>query len=161
VTEDQAKVTQLSTRRSTDLWTDSDNDVDAADLGAGRRQRKHSDRQVVTRDVLQFAGGLAEEMVVIGRIGIEIRAARLDDDLVQEPGIGELMQGVVDRRERYRDPRRHRFAMQLLGSDVTFTVFQQEPCQSKALARWPEIHRTQALQGGRWGRRHVHVTNIG
>src|SRR5712671_785441 len=99
VNEEQAKVTQLSTRRSTRLWADSDNHVDAADLGAGRRQRQHSDRQVVTRDVLQLAGHLTEEMVVIGRIGVEIRAARLDDDLMQKPAIGKLMQGIVDRRE--------------------------------------------------------------
>jgi len=99
VNEEEVKVTQLSTQRSAALGTHSDDDVDAADLGAGWRRRQGGDRQVVTRDVLQLAGHLTEEMVVIGRIGVEIRAARLDDDLMQKPAIGKLMQGIVDRRE--------------------------------------------------------------
>jgi hypothetical protein len=51
--------------------------------------------------------------------------------------------------------------MQLLGSDVTLPIFEQEPRQSQALACWPEIHRPQALQHVRWGRHRIHITNIG
>ena len=34
---------------------------------------------------LQLAGRLAEEMMVVGGIGVEVRAARLDDRLPQQP----------------------------------------------------------------------------
>src|ERR1700730_2152738 len=51
--------------------------------------------------------------------------------------------------------------MQLLGSDVTLPIFEQEPRQSQTLACWPEIHRPQALQHVRWGRHHIHIANIG
>src|SRR5712671_5430063 len=51
--------------------------------------------------------------------------------------------------------------MQLLGSDVTLPIFEQEPRQSQTLACWPEIHRPQALQHVRWGRHRIHITNIG
>src|SRR3984893_7135725 len=51
--------------------------------------------------------------------------------------------------------------MQFLGSDVTLPIFEQEPLQSQTLACWPDIHRPQALQHVRWGRHHIHITNIG
>jgi hypothetical protein len=51
--------------------------------------------------------------------------------------------------------------MQLLGSDVTLPIFEQEPRQGQALACWPKIHRPQALQHVRWGRHRIHITNIG
>jgi len=127
--------------RSDRLWADSDNNVDPADRGAQGRRRQFGDSQILARDVLQLTGCFAEEVMVISRVGVEIRTARFDDDLMQQAAIGELMQAVVDRCERYRDPGRHRLAMQLLGGDVTFPAFEQEPCQSQALARWPEIYR--------------------
>jgi len=48
--------------------------------------------------------------MVVGRVGVEIGAARFDDDFAKQPRIGELMKGVVDRRERHLDRRSRRFA---------------------------------------------------
>jgi thiosulfate/3-mercaptopyruvate sulfurtransferase len=42
-------------------------------------------------DVVQFAGRFTEEMMVIGRVGVEIRAPRLDDGLAQQPGFGRWL----------------------------------------------------------------------
>ena len=40
---------------------------------------------------MQFAGRFTEEMMVIGRVGVEIRAPRLDDGLAQQPGFGRWL----------------------------------------------------------------------
>jgi hypothetical protein len=52
------------------------------------------------------AGGarFTEEMMGIGRVGVEIRAPRLDDGLVQQPGFGELVQRIVNGRQDTRIP---------------------------------------------------------
>ena len=50
------------------------------------RQRQADDRQILGRDVLQQPDRLAEEMMMIGDVGVEIGAARLDHDLAQQPG---------------------------------------------------------------------------
>ena len=111
-----------------------DDDVDAANLGPLGRQRIAADDHVPTRDVLKLAGRFAEEVMVIGRIGVEIGAARFDDDFAKQPRIGELMKGVVDRRERHLDRRSRRFAVQLLGGDMALPVFEQDSRQGEALA---------------------------
>jgi hypothetical protein len=46
---------------------------------------------LLCRDVVQFAGRFTEEMMVIGRVGVEIRAPRLDDGLAQQPGFGRWL----------------------------------------------------------------------
>src|SRR5215472_16447094 len=107
------------------------------DLGPRRRQRKPADNQVVARNILQPTGCFAKEVMMIGCVGVEIRAAGLDNDFTQEPAIGELMQRVVNGCERYPDPCRHRFAMELLSSDVALPLFKQETRQSEALSRRP------------------------
>jgi hypothetical protein len=38
-------------------------------------------------------------MMVIGRVGVEIRVPRLDNGLAQQPGFGELVQRIVDGRQ--------------------------------------------------------------
>jgi hypothetical protein len=53
---------------------------------------------LLCRDVLQFAGRFTKEMMVIGGVGVEIRAPRLDDGLAQQPGFGELVQRIVNGR---------------------------------------------------------------
>ena len=52
------------------------------------------------------AGGArsTEEMMGIGRVGVEIRAPRLDDGLVQQPGFGELVLRIVNGRQDTRIP---------------------------------------------------------
>ena len=54
------------------------------------------DHDIAVIDVLQFTPIFEEEMVVVGHIGIEVRAPRIDDDLTDQAGFGELVQGIVD-----------------------------------------------------------------
>ena len=71
------------------------------------------------RDVEQPARMLAEEMVVVGRIGVEIGLGALHRDLAQQAGPGELVQRVVDGRERHRHSARQGLLVQRLRRDVT------------------------------------------
>ena len=78
------------------------------------RQRTAADDHVATWDVLQLAGRFAEEVMVIGRVGVEIGTARFDDDFAKQTRIRELMKGVVNRRKRHLDRRACRLGVQLL-----------------------------------------------
>src|SRR5438105_340776 len=98
--------------------------------------------------------------MVIGRVGVEVGAARLDDDFAKQARIRELMKGIVNRRKRYLDRRTCRLGVQLLSGDMALSIFEQEACQGEALASGPQARRAQPLQGGRGRRRHHHATNI-
>ena len=100
-------------------------------------------------------------MMVIGRVGIEIRAPRLDDGLAQQPGFGELVQRIVKLRQGHRDPRDHCFPVQLFGSDVPVAVFQKELRQGKPLSRRPQTGLAQPPEGsGEW-RSAFHAVDMG
>ena len=62
----------LRAARSAIFQAHSDDDVDPANLGAQGRQRKPANHDVMSRDVLQFAGRFAKEMMVIGCIGVKV-----------------------------------------------------------------------------------------
>ena len=47
--------------------------------------------QMVSGNILQFAGRLAEEVMVVVRVGIEVGAAGFDHRLAQKPSLGELV----------------------------------------------------------------------
>jgi hypothetical protein len=96
---------------------------------------------------VQFAGRFTEEMMVVGRVGVEIRAPRLDDGLAQQPGFGELVQRIVNGRQGHRDPRDHGFPVQLFGSDVPVAVFQKELRQGKPLSRRSQTGLAQPPDG--------------
>src|SRR5262249_16598505 len=70
-----------------------------ADLVAGWRfgDTRHIDTD---RDVENFIVVLDKEVVVVGGVGIEVGLGTVDGDLAEKPGLGELMQRVVDRGER-------------------------------------------------------------
>jgi hypothetical protein len=103
---------------------------------------------MVRRNILQFAGGFTEEVVMIGRVGVEIRPAWLDHGLTQKPYLGKLMQSVVNRCERYRDSRGLRFAVQMLRRYVTVTTFEEEPRQRQALTGRPQPGCAQTPESG-------------
>ena len=55
--------------------------IDPAECGPVRQTRQRGDRDRCGSDIANLAGVLEEEMVMLGGIGIEIRAARHDHDL--------------------------------------------------------------------------------
>ena len=76
----------------------------AISMPLGRR-RQVADRDRLARDVDEGILALDEEVVVLARVGVEIGLGAVDRELAQQPGFGELVQRVVDGRERDRDAR--------------------------------------------------------
>ncbi len=97
--------------------------------------------QMMSWNIAQLAGRFTEEVMVIVGVGIEIRATGFDDRLAQQPDLGELVKGVIDGRERHSNARRQRFAVKLLGGDVTVPALQKEPRQRQALTRRAQADR--------------------
>ena len=128
------------------MGTDTDDDVDPADLGPDRWARQTADRQALARDVLKPACGFTEEVVVIGRVGIKIGAARLNHDLAHQPGVGELVQRIINGGKRDRDRRRNRLAMELFGGDMAIIAIKQQARQRKPLTCRPQPCRAQTRQ---------------
>src|SRR5262249_17741232 len=130
---------------------DADDHIDPLDRGALGWPRQFADPDKLARDILQVPGRLAEEVMMVVDVCIEIGAARLDDDLAHEPRRRELVQRVVDGRKRDPDRGGEGLAMQLLGRRVPVAALEQEPRQGDPLSRRPEAGAAQALDDG--GRR--------
>ena len=56
------------------------NNLYTADLGSGGWYRNSDDRHIWARNVLERAARLAEEMMMVIDVGIEIRAPWFDDE---------------------------------------------------------------------------------
>src|SRR5487761_1117367 len=89
-------------------------------------------------DILQFAGRLAEEMMMVGRVGVEIRAPGLDHGLAQQAYLGKLVQRVINGSERYLYARSERFAVQILRGHVSIAAFEKKPGERQTLTGRPE-----------------------
>jgi hypothetical protein len=64
--------------------------------------------------------------MVVSGVGVEIAVVWLDHALPQQADLSELVQAVVDVRERDADPGSLRLLMQLLGGDMTVALLEQE-----------------------------------
>jgi len=71
-----------------------DEHIDAGDGHALRRLGQPLDAHRAGRDVQQLARVLAEEVIVVGRIGIEIGRGAFHRDLAQQAGL-VLLVGVM------------------------------------------------------------------
>lgn len=90
--------------------------------------------------------------MIVTDVGVEIGVAGIHHDLAQQLCLDELVQRIVDSRERHPDRRLDRFAVQLLGGDVPVTLLEQESGQRQPLPGRPQMRRAQhsrALVKGR------------
>ncbi len=87
-----------------------------------------------------------EEMMMVAQIGVEIGASRLDDDLLQQPGFDELVEGVVHGRQRDRHRRDRCLVVELFGGDMPIAIFQQQLRQDEALTGRPQAAGAKARQ---------------
>ena len=115
-----------------------DQHVDAGDGHALGRLGQPLDADRAGRDVHQLAGMLAEEMVVVRRVGVEIGLGAFHRDLAQQARLGELVQRVVDRGERHRHFARQRLLVQRLRRDMAVALGEQQMRQRHALPRGPK-----------------------
>ena len=103
---------------------DANGDVNAGDLGSIRCGRKLGYFNVFGGNIQQTAAFLVEEVTVFGGVGVEIGAARFDHYLAQQPGLGELVQGVIDGSQGHADTRAAGFGMEIFGGNVAVAVFE-------------------------------------
>ena len=79
-----------------------------------------------------------EEMVVIRGVGVEIGLRALDGEDAQQSRLGELMQRVVDGRQRYRHAGGERLLVQFLGRQMAVALGKQQIGKRDALTRRPQ-----------------------
>ena len=77
-------------------------------------------------------------MMMITGIGIEVRPPGLNHDLPHDPGIGKLVQGVINRCERNADTGGTRFRVKVFGGNVAVLALKQQFCQGNTLPGRPE-----------------------
>ena len=108
--------------------------VDTRDLVAGRRGRHAIERDLRIGNVDQRVLALDEEMMMIRHVGVEIGLRAVDRDLAQQADIGELVQRVVDGRERDRDLGLGGLLVQHLGGEMPVALGEQDPAERHPLA---------------------------
>ena len=110
----------LNVRTKSTTWNDSknsstlqpNNDVDTLDLCPGRRSREAVDTHVPPRNVDEPVLALKVEVVMVTCVGIKVDPCTVDNDLPQQPRLRELVQRVVDSRQRQRRTGTQRFTVQ-------------------------------------------------
>ena len=106
----------------------------------------------VGRDVDHPLLVLEVEVVMVRGVGVEIGPRGVDRDFAQEARFLELVERVVDRRQRDVDARSLRLEVKLLGADVAMGAAEQQFGQCHALARRPQSghpqHRREAGAAG-------------
>jgi uncharacterized protein YhjY with autotransporter beta-barrel domain len=128
---------------STRLAAQPDHHVDARDLVALGRDRRLADENIGVRNIEQRVVLLDEEMVMLGRIGVEIALRAFDRDLAQQPRIGELVERIVDGRQRHRRLGVVGLLVQHLGRDVPVAFAEQQPAELHALTGGSQPHLPQ------------------
>ena len=74
----------------------------------------------------------------VGGVGVEIGLRAVDRDLAQQADLGELVQRVVDGRERHRHLGAARLLVEHLGGEVAVALAEQDPAERHALAGRPQ-----------------------
>ena len=89
---------------------------------------------------------LPEEMRVVAGVGVEIAATAVNRDLLDQPGIAEGAQRIVDRGQRHALALGLGRSIEALGGDVpVLAVAHQQRRQRDALSRGPEPRLAQPV----------------
>jgi hypothetical protein len=126
-------------------------------LGWRRQVLDHDGRG---RDVGHPLLVLEIEMVVVRRIGVEIAARGIHRHFAQQPRRPELVQCVVDRRQRDIDVGGLRFGQQLLGAHMPVLAAEQDLGQRHALPGRPQSCHAQHRREARPARRHIAAEHV-
>ena len=87
----------------------------------------------MARDIFQASRLLIEEVVMLGGIGIEIGPSRIDHDLAQHTGRGELVERIVNRRQGNPYIVGDRLTVQLFRRNMAVAVSNSSLAKAK---RW-------------------------
>ncbi len=138
--------------RDSTIADDAYDDVDSTDPRPGGCLGKLAQNDRATWNVFEASNVLKIEMVVLGRVGIEIGLSRIDDYFVEQPNFYELMKCVVDGRQRDANARFDSLCMKRLGRHVTIGVSEKKPCQREPLPGRAETYQFEPPQsrGAPW-----------
>ena len=75
------------------------------------------------------------EVMVISNVGIEVRLTRLYNDLAKQSGLDELIERVVNRRQRHVGTHPQRFAVQNFCINMPAISVKQELRKCQTLTR--------------------------
>ena len=106
-------------------------------------------------DIRDFAAILEVKMVMIRNIGIEVRLRPIHHDLTQQTGVGETMQGIVNRGQRDLDAGHPGPFKQGFRRHMLIAMAKQQTRQSQALAGRTQAGRAQVFDIGKV-RFHIH-----
>jgi hypothetical protein len=84
-----------------------------------------------------------EEMMMLGKPGIETGPGAVDPDPAQQPRLGELMKRVVNGRQRYRNLRVARLLVKHFGCYMPVSPSEKHRTQVQALPRWTQTSLAQ------------------
>ena len=113
-------------------------DLDPDDLVAFRCCRQPGEGNLALDDIAHLATLLLEEVVMVTSVGVEESLPGVDHDPAQEPGRGELVERVVDRRQGHAQARSVGLAVELLGRNVTVPPAEQQAREAEPLFRRPQ-----------------------
>ena len=112
----------------------ADDYIDAGDFKAIRCGRRLVPNDFGAGDIEQLVGPFHEEVAMLGGISIEIGFRALNSYLSQEPDFSELMQRIVDGRERHWNFGASGLLVKHFGSEVAVAFAEQDPAKRHALA---------------------------
>lgn len=127
-----------------------DDDFEPRDLVAGQRVR-HLAESKPAGDVDQHVLALQIEMRMHGCVGVEERLDPVGRDPAQQPGLGELVQRVVDGRKRQPQIGSHRLVIETFRGDVTVIAHEQHAGQRQTVTRGPQAGVAKQLRARRHG----------
>ena len=140
-----AITTQIDVKAGSALLAQPHDHVDAGNLVAIRHVGHLRQHEVRVRNVDQLVIVLEIEVVMGRHVGVEIGLGAVDADLAQQAGIGQLVERVVDGRQRHRNLGQRGFLVQHFSGQVAGTLAEQQPAQRHALPGRPETGRLQHL----------------
>ena len=116
--------------------------VDARNFIACRHLR-HLGHVDLAGDVEHLIVAFDEIMMVLVHIGVEIGLRPVHGEFAQQADFGELVQRVVDRRQRHRHFRARGPLVEHFRGQVAVALAEQDPAERHALPRRTQAHLAQ------------------
>ena len=142
---------QCSLTAAAVLAAKADDDIDAGDLVAFGGGRRLVDDVLGAGNVDERVMAFDKEMVMRRGVSVEVGLRAVDGDLAQQAGFGELMQRVVDGRERDGNFGLGGFLVKHFRGEMAVALAEQNPAERHTLPRRPQAnlaeHRLDVVPG--------------
>ena len=92
-----------------------------------------------------------KKVVMVAGVRVEVGSPSIDDDLAQQPSFGELVERIVNGRQRDLDVPRNGFFVQPFSRHVAVLGLEQQPGERQPLPRRSQFRTTQSIKSlGVW-----------